>query len=56
MSDHKIDLLLTALTLVLGRQLKAEKEKKNTWSTSDYVDDAARLIKSEQARILQLLR
>lgn len=48
--------LLTALTLVLARQIKAEKAARGVRTTSDCVDEAARLINQKHGEVQQLLQ
>ncbi len=47
--------LLVAQVLCLAAQLKAAKERQGVTSTSDYVQEAAALIKQKRERVLSLL-
>lgn len=47
--------LLTALTLVLARQIKADKAARGVRTTSDCVQDAADMINQRHDEILRLL-
>lgn len=57
MHDNKLfENILAAQVLTLAKQLKAEKAASGITSTSDFIDDAARLIKKEANRIVGLLQ
>ena len=43
--------ILAAQTLILARLLKSEKENKGTWSTSDYIDEAIKLLNQKEQDI-----
>jgi len=49
------NMLLAALILVLGKQIKAEKAARGTTTTSDCTDEAARLIMQKHDDVLRLL-
>lgn len=48
--------ILTAQVLVLANQIKAEKKAKGTSSTSDFTDEAIKLIEQKKPKIFQTLR
>lgn len=56
MSEHLEELTLTALVLVLAKQIKAEKKAKGLTSTDDFTREAADLIKKRHHDIIALLR
>lgn len=57
MSDNKLlENILAAQVLSLAKQLKTEKATRGISNTSDFIDDAALLIKKEKNRILELLQ
>lgn len=48
--------VFTAHVLILANQLKEQKRAKGVTSTSDFTDDAIRLINQKKHRILQAYR
>jgi len=51
------DEMMTALVLILAKQIQAEKKVGGTTRIGgDYTADAARLIKEKTAHVMQLLR
>ena len=54
MSENELlESILTAQVLTLAKALKAEKAAKGVTSTSDFIVDAARMIRNEKSRILE---
>jgi hypothetical protein len=48
--------IFTAHVLILANQIKEQKRAKGVTSTSDFTDDAIRLINQKKPRILQVQR
>lgn len=48
--------IFTAHILILANQIKEQKRAKGVTSTSDFIDDAIRLINQKKPRILQAQR
>lgn len=55
-SNKVIEDVLTAQVLTLAHLMKAQKESKGSWSTSDFTYEAVRLIREKQPEILRLVR
>ena len=51
--DRLIEDIFTAHVLMLANQLKEQKKTKGVTSTSDFIDDAVRLINQKKSQILR---
>lgn len=53
--EKMLNKLLTAQSLILGRLLKLEQEKKGVRTTSDHFSEALRLINQKEEEVLRKL-
>ena len=54
-SDDTLAMILVAQVLTLANQLKTRAEAGGTTSTSDYTEEAARLIREKRVKVFQAL-